>query len=726
MKIISRLVKVSIITIFAFMVLAFQPKVQAAVNSQTGQATSVQTTQVNQAKIISVNRSSDAISQDGTLKISVLSNTSANVQYRFLIYSEDLGQWKDLFNGYTSATPGNKVYEASVSNLVVGKYKISVWVKMAGTTGVIQNSLGLGNYDDYYCFDEKSIPQIDVENLASSIYQGDDVKLNVKSNIVGEVQYRVLLNKENSNDWVDITKGYLAPVSGNVSSSIDIGKISDYGNYRISVWMKRYGKDGITTNSQGLGSYDNYYCFTQYVNPFPQIKDVVLSNVKADSNPTLKVLSNISSEVQYRVFLNDSSTNTWQDVSGGYSTAVKGDSYFLTTIAKKLSIGKTYKISVWVKNAGSTGKVTNAQGLGNYDNYYCFEQVVSPTLKVTPSASNITEGDSLTINVSAPELTSAQYRVLVSKDGSNTWSDATNGYTSPVNGSNSYSISIKSLTTSGKYKISVWVKAAGTNGLITNAQGLGSYDSYYCFSEGVNPKSTPSTQYIQTQYDITLQDLVNKEMNQEPVYEANGQWMDADSDTVLKYLDPTNYINDPYGRFEFLKLTYYDTGITADDLNALLKGKGVLENEGSVFMQAAQANNINPIYLVSHALLETGNGTSNLAEGIVVNGKKVYNMFGIGAYDSAADYYGSQYAYNQGWFSVDAAIAGGAKFVSSSYVNNTYYNQNTLYKMRWNPSNPSHQYATDVKWAVNQIYNIKSLYDECPTAKFVFDIPVFK
>nr|WP_269144033.1 N-acetylglucosaminidase [Clostridium guangxiense] len=216
------------------------------------------------------------------------------------------------------------------------------------------------------------------------------------------------------------------------------------------------------------------------------------------------------------------------------------------------------------------------------------------------------------------------------------------------------------------------------------------------------------------------------ELNQQAVYEnSNGQWVAADSNTILKYLDPANYINDPFGRFEFLKLTYYD-GISADDINNVLKGKGVLENKGAVFLQAAADSNINPMYLVSHALLETGNGTSNLATGIVVNGETVYNMFGIGAYDENADYYGSQYAYNQGWFSVDAAIKGGAKFVSSSYINNPQYNQDTLYKMRWNPNNPSHQYATDVKWAINQIYNIKSLYDLCPTAKLIFDLPIYK
>ena len=65
-----------------------------------------------------------------------------------------------------------------------------------------------------------------------------------------------------------------------------------------------------------------------------------------------------------------------------------------------------------------------------------------------------------------------------------------------------------------------------------------------------------------------------------------------------------------------------------------------------MFLAAAKKYDINPAYLVSHALLETGNGSSSLAKGYrTVNGKKAYNVFGICAYDSDPNYYGSKYAY---------------------------------------------------------------------------------
>src|SRR5690606_17031864 len=123
--------------------------------------------------------------------------------------------------------------------------------------------------------------------------------------------------------------------------------------------------------------------------------------------------------------------------------------------------------------------------------------------------------------------------------------------------------------------------------------------------------------------------------------------------------------------FQFLLLSG-SAGSTVADLDKILAGKGILNGKGAVFMEASRNNNINEIFLVSLALHETGNGTSALAQGIdypdeddLFPGQdtvKVYNMFGIGAYDSNPNYYGAQRAYRERWFTPEAAILGGAKF----------------------------------------------------------------
>ena len=137
-------------------------------------------------------------------------------------------------------------------------------------------------------------------------------------------------------------------------------------------------------------------------------------------------------------------------------------------------------------------------------------------------------------------------------------------------------------------------------------------------------------------------------------------------------------------------------------------------------------SNISEIYLVAHACLETGNGTSQLATGVEVNGVTVYNMFGIAAYDNSALSSGSQKAYKEGWITPAAAIMGGAKWISEYYINSSDGRQNTLYKMRWNPDNPGeHMYATDIGWAVKQAIIIERMVDLFPEASISYEIPVY-
>ena len=106
---------------------------------------------------------------------------------------------------------------------------------------------------------------------------------------------------------------------------------------------------------------------------------------------------------------------------------------------------------------------------------------------------------------------------------------------------------------------------------------------------------------------------------------------------------------------------------------------------------------------------------------------KVYNMFGIGAYDSSPTKKGAERAYQERWFTPAKAILGGAKFASTQYVNHPSYYQDTLYKMRWNPGSPAtHQYATDIGWASKQVSRIRGYYDLVDNYTLTFEIPRYK
>lgn len=216
------------------------------------------------------------------------------------------------------------------------------------------------------------------------------------------------------------------------------------------------------------------------------------------------------------------------------------------------------------------------------------------------------------------------------------------------------------------------------------------------------------------------------------VYQINGRWEKASKDMIEYYMNPDNF-KDEEGMYQFLSLNYIH-GIKVEDINRYLKGRGMLEGMGEAVLEGAKKYNLNPAYLIAHMILETGHGKSKLARGIVVSevegrsvpANKVYNMYGIQAVDSAPNKRGSEYAYKQGWFTPEIAIIEGAKWVGEKYINSEKYNQNTLYKMRWNNEVIWHQYSTDVRWVYNQTKRLKEIMDSLTKVKMIFDIPNYR
>lgn len=267
----------------------------------------------------------------------------------------------------------------------------------------------------------------------------------------------------------------------------------------------------------------------------------------------------------------------------------------------------------------------------------------------------------------------------------------------------------------------------------------------------LNVRETPSSSTSVHIYDkltkgtiVTIKETLTNELNEEwykisynytdPVtkQQQDDRWRSAKHEDIKEFVDPTQFAADDY---QFLVLSG-SAHTTSTELNTkVLQGKGILEGRGQAFIDASKKYDINEIYLLSHALLETGHGTSNLSKGITVtevNGqpvdsKTVYNMYGIQAVDSSAEKSGSEFAYTQGWFTPEEAIIGGAKFIAEKYINK---GQDTLYKMRWNPANPGKypQYATDIGWAYKQTQStsMKNIYNLIDDYFLYFDVPVFR
>ncbi|MDU0853064.1 MAG: N-acetylglucosaminidase [Veillonella sp.] len=201
----------------------------------------------------------------------------------------------------------------------------------------------------------------------------------------------------------------------------------------------------------------------------------------------------------------------------------------------------------------------------------------------------------------------------------------------------------------------------------------------------------------------TFQQALNAQMaHGMPQKSYSWGWGNASRSQTSKYMNPNTIWNSSVQRYQMLDLGKYQ-GISVSKLNKILKGKGTLSGQGKAFADGCKKYNVNEIYLIAHAFLESGYGRSNYASGRY----GIYNYFGIAAYDNDPNA-SIGYARRQGWTSPRNGIIGGAKFVRKQFFNQ---GKNTLYRMRWNPKNPGHmQYATAIEWCNFQATTINSLY----------------
>lgn len=282
----------------------------------------------------------------------------------------------------------------------------------------------------------------------------------------------------------------------------------------------------------------------------------------------------------------------------------------------------------------------------------------------------------------------------------------------------------------------------------------------------INPKtsataqgsSSSSSSTVYTNYGTTLSSYVKAERKQHPSYGGKS----ISESTYKKYIDPSK---DTTNNYQFLRLNTYRP-VNAATYNKLLnnnlKSGSVLKDKGDVLIAAAKKYNIDPVYFLCQTILETGYGQSTLSQGksitkvvadkylVKSNGKvtnikvissgsyatkkisskKVYNLYGIKAYDIDPQLCGFSWAYYQDWTTVDKAIYGAAQYVSEQYINSSTHKQNTLYKFRYHPDTDSlwHEYATDPEYAQKIASIMYSKFRSAYTsnASFTYDKPKFK
>lgn len=224
-------------------------------------------------------------------------------------------------------------------------------------------------------------------------------------------------------------------------------------------------------------------------------------------------------------------------------------------------------------------------------------------------------------------------------------------------------------------------------------------------------------------------------------YEARTTGQSASSITASA--NPTNYEAGTSRYLQFADLSQgYSGKVTAEELDDYIaqmcvyseRSYGVKSNMrglGATIIEAAQKYNVNEVYLMAHAAIESAWGCSQLSQGSYIN------FFGIAAYDDAPEM-GAEEAANNGWSTPERAMLGGAEWISDNFINSGSShsgNQNTLWKMRWDTQAASasswlHQYATDLNWATNIARTMGSFYSvegiALDDAGLDYEIPQFE
>ncbi len=232
-------------------------------------------------------------------------------------------------------------------------------------------------------------------------------------------------------------------------------------------------------------------------------------------------------------------------------------------------------------------------------------------------------------------------------------------------------------------------------------------------------------------------------------YYQDGNYVTASKQAVAYVVDPRNFINEN-GIFQFEVLSYNGATQSVDAVQSVLaatpmggqyksqyKSYGTWYDLGTTYAELIHSISkdvgINPVHIASRIRQEN---SGNIVNGSLINGDYgVYNFFNIGAYDAngqSAVTNGLNYARNNGWTSVSAALRGGIEYIYSKYIK---WGQDTIYFERFDVNNPGTAqwllgtgYMTNIfgpKGEALITYNAYNSYNMI-NSPFEFHIPVYE
>ncbi len=245
---------------------------------------------------------------------------------------------------------------------------------------------------------------------------------------------------------------------------------------------------------------------------------------------------------------------------------------------------------------------------------------------------------------------------------------------------------------------------------------------------GGSPKSL-----IQDTYDHSW--FCTEDICKDRGYDVSGRWRCASKQAIEYMMDPRNSLTADY-IFQFQDLGSSEG--TRGEIEKMVEGTFISSPSCvSAIMEAAQTYQISPFHLVSRITQEQGTAGIGTMNGYVYtteSGERVvvYNLFNISVSgnDSEAGYLaGAKVAYENGWFTREASIKGGAKFLREKYIDK---GQSTLYFQKYNVVDNqnlfAHQYMQNIRAANDEGNRIYQAYNRTGVlnSHFEFTIPIYE
>ena len=216
----------------------------------------------------------------------------------------------------------------------------------------------------------------------------------------------------------------------------------------------------------------------------------------------------------------------------------------------------------------------------------------------------------------------------------------------------------------------------------------------------------------------------------------SGYWKCA-SNLAIKYMMDSRVFMNSNDIFQFLELSNDEKGNYSKEVLQKMLAGSFLDNNTylDTILNSSKTYNVNPYYIAARILQEQGKSGSVLTAGKGYNGQYVgyYNVFNIGATGSGKDKVilnGLAKAKNYDWSTMEKALDGGIKIISSSYI---AVGQNTLYLQKFDVDNSDgalywHQYMQNIVAAQNEGTTLRKTLESINAIDngYTFIIPVYE